>query len=141
MIDAMVLGIIESCNTNDVYEICDYLDIRIVKIDKFNTILLSDNSIYVRNYLGNEIIFIRDDLPPNYERYYLNHELGHALIHLHVQNTAFPNTYKIEHEANYFALKLLNLTFNEIELKEMTIEQITSLFNLPPGVLNKLVNL
>lgn len=141
MLNNIILGLQENYNTNNIYELCDCLNIKIIKVNKFNPILLGDNSLYIREYLYNEIIFIRDDLPPSYEKFYLNHELGHALLHLNIKDTALPNTYKIENEANIFAIKLLNLKFDEISLKNMTIEQITSLYELPPGVLNKLVNL
>ena len=86
-------------------------------------------------------VFIRNDLTLKYELFYLRHELGHILLHLDIDNTFIINNGKIEREANYFAFKLSNITFDEVELYQMTLEQICCSLEIPYDAVNKLVNL
>ncbi len=144
-IDEIIMGLIDMYGTNDIYEIYDCLDIRIVKLDKNNITLRNNDAFYYRNYLGNEIVFIRNDLLPPFEKFILAHELGHALLHTRVLTAAFNkdliNVGKLERQANYFALKLENIMFDEVELREMTLEQIASSLELPYKPLKQLVNM
>lgn len=134
-INEIILGIKDTYNTNDVYEIFDYMNIKIHKIDSKNILLKNNDSFYYRDYSGNEIIFIRNDLNLNLEKFILLHELGHALLHTHIYEAAFNinhiNKGKIEKQANYFAFKLLEPNFDPVDLDGLTLEQISSLLELP----------
>lgn len=142
-INDIILGLTEMYGTNDVYDLLDCLNIIIIKLDKENILLNHNDAFYYRNYFGNEVIFIRNDLPLNYEKFVLAHELSHAIIHINAETAAFSlvNSGKLEQQANYFAFKLSNIKFDEIELTQMSVEQIASWLELPCEPLKQLVNI
>ncbi|MDU4953442.1 ImmA/IrrE family metallo-endopeptidase [Clostridium sp.] len=144
-IDDIVLGLKDSCKTDNVYEIYDELNIIIRKIDPSSILLHGNDSLYTRDYLDSEFVLIRNDLDENLERFILFHELGHALLHVDVVRAAFNqkclNKHKLEKQANYFALKMLNLKFDSIEMEGMTLEQIASYMQIPYEPLLQLSNL
>lgn len=139
-IDNILLGIKDTYSTNNVYELLDYLDIKLVKLDSNNILLNKNESVYYRDYLDNEIIFVRNDLEYNYEKFILGHELGHAILHTHIYKAAFNkdliNTCKLEKQSNYFSFKLLNLELDPISFEGFTIEQIASSLYLPKTCFN-----
>ena len=143
-IDKYVLGIFELCESKDIYEICDYLGIIIKKIDKSNKLLRGNNALYFRNYFGSEIIFIRNDLSYNFEKFILAHELGHAIMHIDFQTAAFNNLInegKLEKQANYFAFKLLNINIDKNDFEQLTVEQISNYLEIPSPVLKQIFNI
>jgi Zn-dependent peptidase ImmA (M78 family) len=137
-IDQLIVGLFDIYNTNDPYDILDEMEVEVIKVEKSNPILLRKNCTYV---IELNKIFIRDDLILNYELFYLRHELGHILMHIDVSNMFIINDGKIEREANYFALELSKISFDEIELYQMTLEQICCSLELPYNAVNQLVNL
>lgn len=128
-INDYIKGIIEYCNSLYLYDIYDALDIKIVRLGKDNILLQGFEALYQRNYFGEEIVFIRDDLDYKYEKFVLAHELGHALLHTEIYTAAFNknllNKGKLEREANYFALNLLNIEIDSIDFEGYTIEQVS----------------
>ncbi|MDY4604845.1 ImmA/IrrE family metallo-endopeptidase [Clostridium tertium] len=140
-IDDIVNGILEVYNTNNPYQLCRHLGIKIERVHHANLMLAEKDSIYYQNYFGNEIIFIRDDLYGYDEEFILKHELGHAILHNEIINSPFTNIGKLDMQANYFALALTGVRFDEIEMNGMTLEQIASCANVPYEPLAQLVNL
>ncbi|WP_374212506.1 ImmA/IrrE family metallo-endopeptidase [Tissierella sp. MB52-C2] len=71
---------------------------------------------------------MRDDLPYQYEKLVLAHELRHVLLHIEVTKSAYNskliNRGKLEKQADYFALKLLDISIDEISYEGYTQEQI-----------------
>lgn len=143
-LDSIIVGLIEECGSNDIYEVCDYLGVNIVKLEPSNAILRGNESVYNRNFFNREVIFIRNDLPVKYEKFALSHEVCHATVHTDIVSAAFNgdliNKGKLERQANYFAFKFNNIKLDEIELYEMTIEQIASCLELPNKALKQLFN-
>lgn len=145
-IDTIILGLIDTYDTNDPYELCDSLDILIFKVKPDNPLLLKENSLLIRNYLNSDkdVIFIRDNLPESYESFYLKHELGHAILHPDIINSFnrnLVNVGKMEKEANYFALKLCHIKLDSIQFEQFTLEQIASYLELPYEPLKQIINL
>lgn len=142
-IDNIILGLIDKYNTQNIYELCDYLDIKIKKLDSDNLLLRKKDAFYYRDFQDNEVIFIKNSLPLSLERFILSHELGHALCNPDLLCAAFTfsNKGKFERQANYFAFKLSDIKFDEIELKDMSLEQISTCVNIPYGVLKQFVNI
>lgn len=138
-IDNYVIGLGEIYNTYDIYELYNLLQIKIERLDKDNILLQDNESIYYRDYLGLEIVFLRNDLNYEYEKFILAHELGHAIIHIDMYTAAFNkdliNIGKYEKQANYFALKLLRINLSVGEFDGLTIEQIAAILNLPKDCL------
>jgi len=128
-IDDCIVGLIELYNTQDIYELYKCLDIKIVKLQKDNILLQNSEAFYYRDFFDEEVVFIRDDLDYKYEKFVLAHELGHALLHTEICATAFNksliNKGKLERQANYFALKLLNIEIDPVEFRNYTIEDIS----------------
>jgi Zn-dependent peptidase ImmA (M78 family) len=129
-IDDIISGLKENYSTEDVYELYDYLDIKIHKIEADNILLSGNYSFYYRDLNDKEIVFIRNDIKGVMENFILLHELGHALLHTEVFQAAFNKNFsnigKFEKQANYFAFKMLNIKLDMIELESMTIDQIAS---------------
>lgn len=139
-IDDIILGIIDLYNTNSPYELCDCLNIEIIKVSPDSLILSGNNSLYIRNYCDNEVIFIRNDLNPHHEEFYLRHELGHAILHVNIANSNLTNLPKLEKQANYFAFKLSQMELDDIELRDLTMEQIACCIEVPYVALKQFMN-
>ncbi|MBU5485238.1 ImmA/IrrE family metallo-endopeptidase [Clostridium sp. MSJ-11] len=143
-IDNFIDGLIDVYGTKDIYELYDSLEISIRKLPKCNILLQGNEAFYNRNFLNKEVVFIRDDLNMEYEKFILCHELGHAIIHTNIITSAFSrnllNLNKLEKQANYFALKLMDLNMDEIAFEGFTIEQIANSFNLPVKCLKLLLD-
>lgn len=140
-IDEIVLGLIDTYNTNNPYELCNLLGITVNKVNFDNLFLSGNDSLYFRDYFGQEVIFMRNDLNEHYEEFYLRHELGHAILHTKVFNSGICTIGKLERQANYFALRLSNIKFDEIEMQEFTLEQIACTVEIPLQALKQIVNL
>lgn len=127
-IDEYVDGVIDYCYSRDIYEIYDTLNITIRRIDKDDILLQGSDALYIRNHLGGEMVFIRDDLPHKYESFVLAHELGHALLHVEIAQAAYNrsliNKGKLEKQADYFAIRLLDISINEVYYEGFSLEQI-----------------
>lgn len=141
-INNIIVGLIDTYDTNNPYEICKQLHITIIKVNNTFPLLSNEPAIYICS--TKEIIYIRNDLPKAYEEFYLKHELGHAILHpgiINSQNRNFLNVGKIEREANYFALKLCEIKLDSIKFEQFTLEQIASCLELPYEPLRQLVNI
>ncbi|HLS53757.1 MAG TPA: hypothetical protein VK031_07275, partial [Tissierellaceae bacterium] len=55
-IDKCVDGIIDHCYSRDIYEICNTLEIVIRKLDEDHELLQGNEALYIRDFLGDEII-------------------------------------------------------------------------------------
>lgn len=134
-IDTYVDGLIELCNSSDVYDIYSNFNIDINKLDSSSFILQGNDSIYIRDYFQNELVFIRADLSYKYTSFILAHELGHAMLHTEVNeaayNSSLMNKGKLEKQADYFALRLLNIELDPIEFMDLSIEQIANSLEIP----------
>ncbi|SHJ24932.1 protein of unknown function [Clostridium cavendishii DSM 21758] len=138
-IDTIVMGLKETYDSNDIYTLYDYLNIQIVKLESRNILLHGNEAFYNRNFLDREMVFIRNDLDLNIEKFILAHELGHALLHTKALQSAFnknlTNIGKLEKQANYFAFKLFDIELNPIELDGFSLNQISSYTGLPCEIL------
>jgi Zn-dependent peptidase ImmA (M78 family) len=110
-INEYVDGLIECFGTSDIYELYDYLDIKILKIDSENIMLQGNDAVYYRDFEDHEMVFIRNDVDRHCERLILAHELGHAIMHTDIYVAAYNNPLfnlgKMERQADYFANILL----------------------------------
>lgn len=141
-IDEYVVGTIEYYGTNNPIEILDSMGIDIVKVDKNSPILAGKHAIYVMDF---SCIYMRDDLIHKHELFYLSHEIGHIVLHYEKGedyiSVRIPNDGQQEKQANYFAFSLVNVAFDELQLYQMTIEQIACTLELPEIPLKQLVNM
>ena len=139
-INEIVDGILDVFKTNAPYELCKYFNISIEKIEHTSFLLHGNDSVYYRDYYGNEVIFIRNDLYGYDEEFKLRHELGHAILH-DIPCSKFLNIGKLERQADYFALALTGVKFNIVEMEGKTLREFASCENVPYEPLAQLVNL
>lgn len=129
-VDDIIAGLVELYKTRNIHDLYQQLDIRVIKLNKDNVLLKKGEAMYQRNYFDEEIVFVRDDLEYQYEKFILAHELGHALLHTKTYQAAYNkdliNKGKLEKQADYFALRLLQIEIDSIDYEGFTIEQIAS---------------
>ncbi|NBI08161.1 ImmA/IrrE family metallo-endopeptidase [Senegalia massiliensis] len=129
-VDTIIDGLVELYRTRNIYELYQQLDIRVIKLNKDNALLKKAEAMYQRNFFNDEVVFVRDDLEYQYEKFILAHELGHALLHTKTYQAAYNkdliNKGKLEKQADYFALRLLQIEIDSIDYEGFTIEQIAS---------------
>lgn len=127
-IDKYVDGVIDHCYSRDVFEIYSTFNINIKHVDKDDYILQGNEALYIRSYLGMEIVFIRNDIPYRYEKFILCHELGHALLHAEISQAAYNNKLinkgKLEKQADYFAIRLLDINVDEVYHEGLSIDEM-----------------
>ncbi|MEK4628072.1 ImmA/IrrE family metallo-endopeptidase [Solibacillus sp. FSL R7-0682] len=111
------------------YKIAENLKIHVLQHDLHHEI-----NGYYKYDRRNQFIVINDNLDENLQRVVCAHELGHAILHKHV-NTPFmrSNTFfsvsKIEREANQFAAELL--IPDEIDYEVESVHHLSSIHNVP----------
>lgn len=141
-IDEIVVGTIDFYRTNNPFDILNAMGIEVVRLDKDEPLLMGKHCIYIMDF---NTIYIRNDMPLKHELFYLGHEIGHIALHYKegqgYVSIMIPNDLKTEKQANYFAFKLNQITFDEIELYEMSVDQIACTLELPLEPLKQLVNL
>ena len=138
-INECIVGLLDLYRTNNIYELYDCLDIKIIKLHKNNILLKGNEAFYQRNCMNREIVYIRENLDHRYEKFILAHEMGHAVLHTEIYSAAFDkrllNKGKFEIQANYFALNLLGIKIATIDFDGYTIEQIAKALHIPKSCL------
>lgn len=141
MIKETVIDLIEAYGTNDPFELCKELNIKIMKTDLGNEIKgffqkISDQCriIHINSYLTNYE-----------ERYICAHELGHAIMHSEISISFFIDNplqvkNKYELQADKFAAELLlpnNLRdFDcDYDFDDLNVEQICTCLGIPMRLL------
>jgi Zn-dependent peptidase ImmA (M78 family) len=133
-IDEIVKGTVDMYETMDPFELCDYMEIVLHTTGKGSAILQGQHSMYVRNFFNHECIFYSEGLRLKRLKFYIMHELGHALLHPDVPCSNLTNNMKLEQQANYFAIKML--LPNDIEYYvDKPIQLVAMEHDIPDGVL------
>jgi len=130
-IDECIMGLNEYYECDNVYDLLKDLGINIIYLDSSNILLRNNKAFYSRDFLGEETVFINNNLNKDFEKFILAHELGHALLHTDMSSAAFNykvlNVGKLEKQANYFAMKLLDLNVNEELFIDLSCDQFIKL--------------
>ncbi len=135
-INQIIVGLLDTYNSNDPYELCKLLNILVIKLEPDNPLLSGEPAVYMNDSIceTKEFIYIRNDLPKSYEEFYLKHELGHAVLHsdlINNSNDDIINMDKLEKQANYFAFELSDIKLDPTQFENYTIKQIASFLELP----------
>lgn len=143
MFKNITVGLIEMYQTNNPFELCDYLNIKIIRSNLGSEI----KGFFQRTPNGYEIIHINSELNDNESKYICAHELGHAIMHTDLSLQFFienplqiKNKYEIQ--ADKFAAELLipdNL--ESCELEGMTIEQLGYYYKVPKELIKYKFNI
>ncbi|MBV7321162.1 ImmA/IrrE family metallo-endopeptidase [Bacillus halotolerans] len=133
-----VQSILLSYGTNDVYEICEQLNIIITK----NNLEQAEGLLQHLKEEKRYIIHTNENL--THQTFIVAHELGHYFLHKNLNTFKMANCSvvlkdKLEHQANIFASELLLpdklLKEHLFEIQNLTINQLASFFNLPTHVI------
>lgn len=137
-IKQIVAGLIETYRTRDVYELLDFLCIALIR----KNLPKGQKGKFYRNEFGDEFIYIIPGLERYEERLIIAHELGHAILHTHLNATFYTtdNLFiknKFEVQANKFAAELLinEDELDKSEIQDMSLEQLSSYFGVPKELL------
>ena len=127
-----VIELVNICNSQNVYDICSYLDIEIIKHN------LNNIKGYYTSLEGEKAIIINNCLPDEEEEIVVAHELGHISLHsssniCFLTNYTYSNTNKFENQANKFAAELLisDTELREIKDMQFSLEQMACYFKVP----------
>ncbi|MBU8610604.1 MULTISPECIES: ImmA/IrrE family metallo-endopeptidase [Bacillus] len=133
--------ILLSYGTNDVYEICEQLNIIITE----NNLGQAEGLLQHLKEENRYIIHTNEKLThQTIQKFIVAHELGHYFLHKNlnafkVANCSAVLKDKLEHQANIFASELLLpdklLKEHLFEIQNLTIHQLASFFNLPTHVI------
>ena len=121
--------IVKKYNSRNPFRIAKEMNIKVIYEP------LGDINGYFTTVLREKQIHINSDIPEQKQLFTAAHELGHALLHPK-ENTPFlrGNTFfsvsKLENEANRFAIHLLISDEDLIEFRDLTIDQIGSIYGL-----------
>ena len=131
-IKEIVLGLKDLYDTNDPFQLCNFLDI-IVLINDLGDEL---SGFFQRTNNGTEILHINNRLDDYQRRYVCSHELGHAILQPDMSISFFienplliQNKYEIEADTFTAELLLDDDIFTKYE--GFTIEQIALSENVP----------
>ncbi|MCR8744374.1 ImmA/IrrE family metallo-endopeptidase [Romboutsia lituseburensis] len=129
-----VIKLINKYKTSNLYELCDYLNIKI-KRDP-----LGSTKGYFLNVDGNFFITLNSSLDEWEERVVLAHELAHSVLHkktniCFLKSYTYSVTNKLENEANQFAAHILisDKALNKFSrgYEYVTAEQLSKYFKVP----------
>ena len=137
-IETVASGIIERYGTSSPFELCDFLDIPVLKLE----LPRSTQGFCFRKGRGKPVIVLNQDLRHREGEYCCAHELGHVLLHPQLNAQAMLDLtnlceQRFEREADYFAACLFidpNLSEWNRTYRPLTLEQIASLSGLPERI-------
>ncbi|MGV3026088.1 ImmA/IrrE family metallo-endopeptidase [Clostridium thermobutyricum] len=134
MIKNSVNSLIKKYKTSDPLELCEALNIHIIKSYLGQEI----KGLFQRTPNGFNIIHLNTNLSYEESKYILAHELGHAILHTNLSITLFiENKHliknKFEREADKFAAELLipDKLIQNAEYSELNLEQICKSLCIP----------
>ena len=143
IIKGIVVCLLETYGTLNPFELCEYLNIKILKSNLGSEI----NGFFQRTPDGYEVIHINSGIDESEMKYVCAHELGHALLHTDMSLGFFiensmqvKNRYEIQ--ADKFAAEILiDYEINELGYSELNIEQISSTICVPANLIRYKFNL
>ena len=136
-------GLKEYCNTSNIEEIYETLNIKIKELPTNSYLLNGNIAVYIRDIFDLEVVFISNEIDYNFRNFILAHELGHAIMHADLSNATFKNSLmlknKFEREANIFALELLDIQFDPVEDINLTFNQLSSKYGIPEDIIREYI--
>ncbi len=136
-------GLFETYGTFNPFELCLYLDIKVIKSNLGNEI----KGFFQRTPEGYEIIHINSEIDEHEIKYICAHELGHAILHTDMSLGFFienrmqiKNRYEIQ--ADKFAAELLiDADIIDQLNTDLNIEQLSSILCVPEKLIKYKFNL
>lgn len=113
-IDLIISGIKESFSYSNIEDLVAMLGINFKIIDYTNPILSGQDAAYLMKN-DREYIYLSNRCADEYKSFALAHELGHAILHDAEISFLAQHKTRTEEEADYFAIRILNLDFELFE--------------------------
>lgn len=137
----VAIGLIETFNTSDPFELCNYLDIYLL----FHSLGSEIFGFFQRTESGYELLHINNRLNYYTRKYICAHELGHAIIQPELSMSFFIRNSlmilnKFEIEADIFAAELLLNSESLKEYEGYTVEQVAAAENVPKRLVELKLN-
>lgn len=138
-IESTVNRLVKKYKTNNPFELSDYLGILVILLP-----LQGVKGLY-QYFQRNRIIYIDSMLSDCEKEIVCAHELGHAILHKKTNSTllnlySFNNfTNKLENEAIQFASFLILSKYDESEIKELNLEQISLMTGISVEAVKKYI--
>lgn len=128
-IDLIVTGLIECAGSRKLSDVLSELGIVIKRVPADRPILCGENARYI-DIDGMGTIYLSTSCPEEEERFIIAHEIGHAVLHdVEIAHYGLQKRgMKEEEEADYFAVKLLDLKAEPLE--GYTVKDYASLFGV-----------
>ena len=129
----VVEKLIKKYNTNNPFELADYLEIAIIRSN------LVDRLGFFSKYKRSKFIHLNNQLSSKLQTFVCAHELGHAILHRGI-NTPYLKAHtlfsvdKIEKEANTFAVELLLPDDMLREYSDINFCRIAQSAGIPSGL-------
>lgn len=125
-IDDIITGLKEEYEGLNLSDVIEELGISLIRLKAKMAPLNGHDALYIRCLDDRELIYLRDDLGPM-EPYVLAHELGHAILHPELAEayySSLQNKGKLERQADYFAIRFLDLEIDPRDYEGFGIEQL-----------------
>jgi len=142
-IKGIVLSLLETYGTLNPFELCDRMNITILKSKLGNEI----KGFFHRTPDGYEVIHINSSIDESEMKYICAHELGHAILHKSLSLGFFNSNSmqiinKYEIQADKFAAEILiDHEVYDNEYSELNIDQISSSICVPSKLIKYKFNL
>lgn len=137
MIIDVVNGLLETYETLNPFELCDFMDIKII----YSNLGKEIKGFFQRTPNDYEIIHLNSELVPEEKKYICAHELGHAILHTDLSISFFiENTLQVKNkyeiQADKFAAELLlyDIKSND-EIEGLTISQLSVYYGVPEHII------
>lgn len=133
MIIDIVNGLLETYGTLNPFELCDYMNIKIMHSNLGKEI----KGFFQRTPNDYEIIHLNSELVLEEKKYICAHELGHAILHTDLSISFFiENTLQVKNkyeiQADKFAAELLLYDIeSNYAINELTLSQLSAYYGVP----------
>lgn len=117
-IDEVVAGLKEYAGSERLRDILYALNIKIEAVPPEYVLLQGSPACYRKTLEGIEVIYLSDAVTEEEKEFIVGHELGHAVLHSEtglVYYSPFQKLGPLEAEADYFAVRLLNLSPERVQ--------------------------
>lgn len=127
--------LIKKYKTNNPFSLAEHVGI-LVTYEQ----LLPETLGFFSNKFRIKIIHINNSIPYELSKFVCAHELGHAIMHQHVNtpfllNNTFLSVAKIEREANLFGVEIIIPDGDLKNIEDCTIGNLSKIYSVPEDII------
>lgn len=130
-IDNIVVGLVESASSRNLGDILSELNISLYRIDGSRPLLRDGYACYIESS-KRYTIYLSRDCPDEIRSFVIAHEIGHAVLHdVEIRHYGISKRGdKEEEEADYFALRLLDLEWDPSEVEGYSSDEVATMLGV-----------